>query len=123
MKVEVNILIHIKANSFTIGAQLERRSTTITEASAMNERLTSNIPSRRTVLKGAMLAGTVPLITLLAGPAEAKIAQTSVAYQPTPKDDHKCSNCSLFIAPAACKSVDGVIAPEGWCKIWVKKPE
>ena len=123
MKAEVNRLIQIKANSFTMGAKLERRSITVTEASAMNEFLTLNTLSRRTVLKGAMLAGAVPLAALLAGPAEAKIAQTSVAYQPTPKDDHKCSNCSLFIAPAACKSVDGVVAPEGWCKIWVKKPE
>jgi hypothetical protein len=123
MSAYIDKLIHIKASSFTISAKLKRRSTTITEASAMNERLTSNTPSRRAVLTGAVLVGTVPLITLLAGSAEAKIAQTSVAYQPTPKDDHKCSNCSLFIAPAACKSVDGVVVQEGWCKIWVKKSE
>jgi hypothetical protein len=116
-------LIHIKANAFACGAKLERRSTTITEGSAMNDSLTSNTLSRRTILRCAMLAGTVPLVALVAGPAEAKIAQTSVAYQPTPKDDHKCSNCSLFITPSSCKSVDGVIAREGWCKIWVKKPD
>ena len=123
MKAEADKLIYIKANPFAGGAKLERRSTTYTEASAMNELLTSNTPSRRTVLRGAMLAGAVPMVAFLTGPAEAKIAQTSVAYQPTPKDDHKCANCSLFIAPAACKSVDGVSAPEGWCKIWVKKPD
>jgi len=27
----------------------------------------------------------------------------------------------LFVAPNACKSVAGEIAPTGWCKLWVKK--
>lgn len=81
----------------------------------------SHSPSRRTVLQCAMFAGAVPLMALAASPAAAKVSQSSVGYQPTPKDDHKCANCSLFVEPASCKSVDGVVAPDGWCKIWVKK--
>jgi hypothetical protein len=53
--------------------------------------------------------------------AVAKMNQKSVAYQATPKDDQKCSNCSLFQEPNACTLVDGDISPEGWCKFWVKK--
>jgi hypothetical protein len=53
--------------------------------------------------------------------AVAKMNQKSVAYQDTPKDDQKCSNCSLFQEPNACTLVDGEISAEGWCKFWVKK--
>ena len=49
------------------------------------------------------------------------MAQTAVRYQATPKDGKQCSGCNLFVAPNACKSVDGTIAPTGWCALWVKK--
>lgn len=75
--------------------------------------------SRRTVLIAA--AGAAPLLALMSGSAEAKMAQTAVKYQPTPKDGKQCSGCNLFIAPNSCKSVAGDIAPAGWCSIWVKK--
>ena len=75
--------------------------------------------SRRTVLIAA--AGAAPLLALISGSAEAKMAQTAVKYQPTPKDGKQCSGCNLFVAPNSCKSVAGDIAPSGWCSIWVKK--
>jgi hypothetical protein len=75
--------------------------------------------SRRTVLIAA--AGAAPLLALMSGSAEAKMAQTAVKYQPTPKDGKQCSGCNLFVAPNSCKSVAGDIAPSGWCSIWVKK--
>ncbi len=74
--------------------------------------------SRRTILIAA--AGATALMTL-SGSAEAKMAQSAVKYQPTPKDGKQCSGCNLFIAPNSCKSVAGDIAPTGWCSIWVKK--
>ena len=58
---------------------------------------------------------------LTSGSAEAKIAQTGVRYQDLPKDGKQCDGCKLFIAPNACKTVDGAIAPQGWCALWVKK--
>ena len=75
--------------------------------------------SRRTILIAA--AGATALMTLISGSAEAKMAQSAVKYQPTPKDGKECSGCNLFIAPNSCKSVAGDIAPTGWCSIWVKK--
>ena len=75
--------------------------------------------SRRTVLIAA--AGAAPLLVLISGSVEAKMAQTTVKYQPTPKDGKQCSGCNLFVAPNSCKSVVGDIAPSGWCSIWVKK--
>ena len=76
--------------------------------------------SRRTVLISAV--GSLPLIALGAtGARAAKMAQTAVRYQDKPKDGKQCSGCSLFVAPNACKSVEGTISPSGWCTLWAKK--
>jgi len=75
--------------------------------------------SRRTILIAA--AGAAPLLALTGGSAEAKMAQSSVKYQATPKDGKQCDGCNLFVAPKSCKSVAGDIAPTGWCALWVKK--
>jgi len=77
-----------------------------------------NRVSRRTVLIAA--AGAAPLLAL--SPARAaSLPPTAVSYQATPKDGKQCSDCNLFQAPNACKSVSGEIAPTGWCKLFVKK--
>jgi len=62
-----------------------------------------------------------PLLALTGGQAQAKIAQTAVHYQTSPKDDHQCDGCNFFMAPNGCKLVDGDITPTGWCALWVKK--
>ncbi len=80
----------------------------------------SSCMNRRTVLIAAV--GAAPLLALGATRAKAaKMAQAAVRYQATPKDGKQCDGCNLFIAPNACKSVDGTIAPTGWCALWVKK--
>lgn len=78
--------------------------------------------SRRTLLQNAAIAGAAAIPVLLAGArsAGAKMSQTAVAYQGSPKGSSKCSNCKLFEPPSSCKSVAGDISPNGWCKIWVK---
>ncbi len=75
--------------------------------------------SRRTVLLGA--AGAVPVLALMTGVAEAKMAQAAVKYQTEPKDGHQCDGCNFFVAPNSCKMVNGEISPTGWCALWVKK--
>jgi len=76
--------------------------------------------NRRALLLAA--AGATPLLAFSTTRSHAaKMSQTAVAYQDTPKDGRQCDGCSLFVAPNACKSVDGAISPKGWCKIWVKK--
>ncbi len=76
--------------------------------------------NRRSLILAA--AGAAPLLALASTSAEAKIAQKAVAYQDTPQGDKECDNCVFFIAPNACKTVDGEINPKGWCKLWSKKP-
>jgi len=85
----------------------------------MSDQTRSTCVSRRTVLIAA--ASAAPLLALTTRNAEAKMAQTAVRYQATPKDGKQCDGCNLWVAPNACKSVDGVIAPTGWCALWVKK--
>lgn len=85
----------------------------------MREACTTSGVSRRTLLLAA--AGAAPLLTLTGGEAQAKIAQTAVKYQTTPKDGKQCDGCNFFTAPNGCKMVDGEIAPTGWCLLWAKK--
>ena len=86
----------------------------------MSKETNSPCVSRRTVLIAA--AGAVPLLALGAtGAKAAKLAQSAVRYQDSPKDGKQCDGCNLFVAPNSCKSVDGTISPKGWCALWVKK--
>jgi hypothetical protein len=81
---------------------------------------TSKCIDRRTVLFAA--AGAAPLLALgVRAASAAGLPPTAVAYQATPKDGKQCDQCNFFVAPNACKSVSGEIAPTGWCKLWVKK--
>ena len=77
--------------------------------------------SRRAVLVGVAAAGSAPILAMSVGPAMAKMSAASVGYQDSPKGDKNCGGCNLFQAPSSCKTVDGAISPNGWCKIWVKK--
>jgi hypothetical protein len=76
--------------------------------------------SRRTAL---IAAGATPLVALIANRASAgaKISQSAVHYQASPKEGKDCDDCSNFVSPSGCKLVDGDISPKGWCRLWVKK--
>jgi hypothetical protein len=78
--------------------------------------------SRRCLLRrAACAAGAMTVLgggiqTAMAG----KMPKSAVSYRDSPKGSQSCSNCRLFIAPNACRSVEGPISPNGWCSIWVK---
>jgi hypothetical protein len=55
--------------------------------------------------------------------AQTKIAPKLVQYQEKPKGPQECDNCLQFVAPAACKLVDGKINPKGWCQLYAAKPK
>ncbi len=79
--------------------------------------------SRRTLLQGvACGAGAATILGATVNrAAAAKMSQQAVAYQGGPKGSQRCDNCNLWQAPNACKSVEGNISPQGWCKIYVPK--
>jgi hypothetical protein len=81
----------------------------------------ARLSRRTTLLRSAAYAAGAVVSLLSVREAAAKMAQTAVAYQTTPKGDQQCSNCSLFQPPSTCTLVDGTITPSGWCKFWVKK--
>jgi hypothetical protein len=85
----------------------------------MSDQTKSARVNRRTVLIAA--AGAAPILALMSSGAEAKLAQSAVKYQDSPKDGKQCDGCNLFVAPNSCKTVAGDISPSGWCALWVKK--
>lgn len=107
-------------------------------------------PSRRIVLRGALVVGcawwlpgvltgcdskkgaTPTAGTPGATPApepkpvepavSGKAPQASVKYQGQPNGDQKCGTCVNFLAESStCKVVDGQISPSGWCTLWMMK--
>ena len=54
-----------------------------------------------------------------AQPAQAeKLSKAQAQYQDSPKGIMMCATCTLFVAPRACKVVDGDVSPYGWCKVY-----
>jgi High potential iron-sulfur protein len=79
--------------------------------------------SRRQMLRTTAVtaAGGAVLFGMMS-PAQAKMSYQASGYQPTPKGDQNCANCSLFKSPSSCILVDGDISPNGWCRFYRKKP-
>ena len=81
----------------------------------------SALLSRRALLQGA--AGAAGAMTLGANPKPAasapKMSQKVVAYQDHPNGDKRCDKCVQFQPPDACKVVEGVISPQGSCRIFM----
>lgn len=85
----------------------------------MNDHQTSNTSRRRVLQGGLTLLAAGAAVRTAA--AQEKLAPDIVQYQKTPKDGAKCSACVNFVAPNACKIVDGTISPEGWCVAFAPK--
>lgn len=82
----------------------------------------SSRATRRALLQAAVGAvGALSFVGMSARSAQAaKVSQSAVGYQNSPKGNQNCANCRLFTVPNACKSVEGVINPNAWCRIWSK---
>lgn len=81
------------------------------------------IASRRTVIRAGLSLGlgAVALTGFASTASAQKVDKTAVMYQDTPKDGLKCSGCVNFVAPNACKIVEGEINPNGWCGAYAPK--
>lgn len=76
--------------------------------------------SRRGVLGLLIYAASLLGLSQVALAVE-KLSKAAVAYRDTPKGAHRCDNCRVWVPPNGCKSVEGEIAPQGWCNIWRKQ--
>ena len=52
---------------------------------------------------------------------DAKAAKDAVQYQDAPKDGQECDKCVNWVAPNACKIVEGQINPKGYCIAFAPK--
>ena len=75
----------------------------------MDETRNASGLSRRTVLIAA--AGVAPVLALTTRQAQAKLAQTAVKYQTTPKDGHKCDGCVQFVNGLRKQSLGSISLP------------
>jgi hypothetical protein len=80
-----------------------------------------NVLQCATVIAAGSAAIAMSATALAADTGTAKLSQQAAAYQTSPKNGQRCTDCALFIAPASCKLVDGAISPAGWCKLFSKK--
>lgn len=86
------------------------------------EKLSRGRVSRRDFLNIATVGtGAVLAIGLTSSPAQAKVPQKVVSYQPSPKGKQSCATCGLFVPQTSCKLVDGTVAPQGWCTLYQPK--
>jgi hypothetical protein len=74
--------------------------------------------SRRCLLSGA--SAVAFLGTNVTSGWAAKVSQSAVSYQASPKGEQHCSNCKQFQPPNTCRMVDGKISGQGWCMLWMK---
>jgi hypothetical protein len=80
--------------------------------------------SRRTLLKSAVVlagAACAGMGLQKEALAQAKVSKAAMKYQDHPNGAEKCANCMQFVAPDACKIVEGKISPDGYCIAWTKK--
>ena len=80
-----------------------------------------NTPTHRRSRRLFLHRTTVWLVAVpalaLAGSARAnKADKADLSYRDKPGTNGKrCGSCASFVAPRACRVVDGDISPEGWC--------
>jgi High potential iron-sulfur protein len=79
--------------------------------------------ARRSVLRAglhgsvAVMAGGL-LVTQARAQSEDKMTKARAEYQAMPNGIYSCATCTLFVAPNACKVVDGEVSPDGWCRAY-----
>jgi hypothetical protein len=79
--------------------------------------------SRRAALTGTAVAlGAVTAAAVVRpAAAQATISQAVAKYQAAPNGNDRCEVCANFVAPNACRFVQGVISPKGWCQLFSAK--
>jgi hypothetical protein len=71
---------------------------------------------RRALIAGALAGASAGLAPR--AHAHAKMSRAEAQYQDAPKGVQMCATCTLFLPPSACKSVEGDVAADGWCKLF-----
>ena len=72
------------------------------------------------MLAGGVVIGSAAFLPATAAQAT-KVSKATVRYQTASAGSHKCGDCKLFLAPADCRFVEGPIASDCSCWIWLGK--
>lgn len=79
---------------------------------------------RRTLLRAALTAGCMLCLPVVGRAQSAKVGKAQAKYQDGPKGNQNCGKCLHFVAAdSSCKVVEGKVSPQGWCQLWVVKPD
>jgi hypothetical protein len=89
--------------------------------SIMAIRWSGEISRRYLLSNAACTAGAAALLGTTMTAQAAKLPQKAASYQNSPNGAQRCGNCANFQAPSACKSVEGPIAAQGWCALYLPK--
>ncbi len=84
-------------------------------------RIYSVATSRRDLLQGVACAAAGAAVAEHAGAAFAakgKRSKADVEYQDTPHGIQRCEICAPFLPPDQCRTVEGPVSRQGWCKIY-----
>jgi hypothetical protein len=78
--------------------------------------------SRRSLLWSTAAAAGIVCVGPNLARAQPKISKVAVNYQEHPDGDKRCDKCIQFLPPDACKMVEGMISPQGSCRIFMPRP-
>ncbi len=79
--------------------------------------------TRRSIMRTALQASAAVmaaglLVKRAGAQSKDKMTKARAEYQGTPNGIYSCATCTLFVAPNACKVVEGEVSPDGWCKAY-----
>jgi hypothetical protein len=77
--------------------------------------------SRRTMLVGGLVAGAASLQATTYANATTRVSQSAVHFQTASNATRNCDSCKHFIAPSACRFVEGAVSSNDYCWIWSSK--
>ncbi|WP_320034502.1 iron oxidase oxidoreductase [Campylobacterota bacterium DY0563] len=64
------------------------------------------------------------LVTFSTKSLYAKGSKKRFEYQDTPKNGKACKDCIHFESETnTCKIIEGSISPQGWCNLYMEKPQ
>ncbi len=81
----------------------------------------ARLSRRAAITRAALALGAAAVAVVRRAEAQEKLAQADAKYQPTPNGNDHCALCANFVAPHACKFVQGTVSPNGWCQLFSGK--
>jgi hypothetical protein len=73
------------------------------------------------MLVGGLVAGAASLQATTYANATARVSQSAVHFQAASYATKNCGSCKHFIAPSACRFVEGAVSSNDYCWIWSSK--